>query len=39
VDYTVVGGKLIVQDGQLTTVDLPKLIQEHNLAAAKLLNG
>jgi len=39
VDYNVVGGKVIVQEGQLTTADLPKLIEEHNRAAKNLLNG
>ncbi|MCJ7734900.1 MAG: amidohydrolase family protein, partial [Anaerolineales bacterium] len=39
VDYTVVGGKFVVKEGQLTSVDLPVLIEKHNLAAARLLNG
>jgi cytosine/adenosine deaminase-related metal-dependent hydrolase len=39
VDYNVVGGKVIVQEGQLTTADLPVLIEEHNQAAKRLLNG
>ena len=38
VDYTVVGGKFIVKDGLLTTADLPELVNEHNLAATRLLN-
>jgi cytosine/adenosine deaminase-related metal-dependent hydrolase len=38
VNYTVVGGKIIVNDGQLATADLPVLIEEHNQAAARLLN-
>ena len=37
-DYTVVGGKFIVKEGQLTTVDLPKLVTLHNQAARRLLN-
>jgi 8-oxoguanine deaminase len=37
VDYTVVGGKFIVKEGQLLTVDLPVLIEKHNRAAARLL--
>ncbi|MBN2043860.1 MAG: 8-oxoguanine deaminase [Anaerolineales bacterium] len=36
--YTVVGGKLIVQDGQLTTIDLPGHIEKHNAAAKRLLS-
>jgi cytosine/adenosine deaminase-related metal-dependent hydrolase len=37
VDYTVVGGKFVVKDGQIVTLDLPKLIEDHNRAARKLL--
>jgi cytosine/adenosine deaminase-related metal-dependent hydrolase len=38
-DYTVVGGKYVVRDGQLTTLDLGKHIETHNQAAARLVNG
>jgi cytosine/adenosine deaminase-related metal-dependent hydrolase len=38
-DYTVVGGKFVVKDGQLLTVDLPKLVDSHNRAAKRLLAG
>jgi 8-oxoguanine deaminase len=38
-DYTVVGGKFIVKEGQLVTVDLPSLVEKHNDAANRLLNG
>ena len=38
-DYTVVGGKFIVKEGQLCTVDEQKLIERHNQAARKLLEG
>ena len=38
-DYTVVGGKVVVKDGQLTNLDLGKLIETHNRAANRLLNG
>ena len=37
VDYTVVGGKFVVKDGQIVTLDLPKLIKDHNRVARKLL--
>ncbi len=37
VDYTVVGGKFVVKEGQIVTLDLPKLIEDHNRAARKLL--
>jgi cytosine/adenosine deaminase-related metal-dependent hydrolase len=39
VDYTVVGGKFVVEDGQLTSLDLPVQIEKHNQAAARLLNS
>ncbi len=37
VDYTVVGGKTVVERGQLVTIDLPVLIENHNKAARRLL--
>ena len=37
VDYTVVGGKFIVKEGQLVTVDEGKLVEKHNQAAKRLL--
>lgn len=39
VDYTVVGGKFIVKEGHLETVDLPRLIEQHNRLAHHLVNG
>jgi hypothetical protein len=39
VDYTVVGGKFIVKNGQLVTIDENKLIERHNKAAKRLLAG
>jgi len=36
-DYTVVGGKFIVKEGQMQTVELPQLIEKHNRAAKRLL--
>jgi cytosine/adenosine deaminase-related metal-dependent hydrolase len=38
-DYTVVGGRFVVQDGQLVTLDLPHLVEAHNRAAKRLLEG
>lgn len=38
-DFTVVGGKFIVRDGNLASIDLNKLIKSHNLAARRLVNG
>lgn len=37
VDLSVVGGKFVVKDGQLATLDLPVLIERHNQAARRLL--
>src|SRR5690349_306846 len=37
-DYTVVGGKFIVKEGELCTVDEGKLIEKHNQAAKRLLS-
>ncbi len=39
VDWNVVGGKIIVQDGQLLTVDVPGLVESHNRAAKRLLTN
>lgn len=39
VDYTIVHGKTIVQEGVLTTLDVPVLVEEHNRAARHLLRG
>ena len=38
VDYSVIGGKVIIQDGHLLTLDLPGLVEKHNQAAKRLLN-
>ncbi|HRQ31667.1 MAG TPA: 8-oxoguanine deaminase [Anaerolineales bacterium] len=38
-DYTIVGGKFIVKEGQLVTVDERKLVEKHNQAAKRLLAG
>jgi hypothetical protein len=34
-----VGGKLVVKDGELVGLDVPALVSKHNQAAARLLNG
>jgi len=38
-NYTVVGGKVIVKEGQITTIDLPVIIEQHNRASRRLVNG
>jgi cytosine/adenosine deaminase-related metal-dependent hydrolase len=37
VDFTVVGGKIIVSDGQMVTVDESALISKHNDLSLRLL--
>jgi cytosine/adenosine deaminase-related metal-dependent hydrolase len=39
VDYTVVGGKFIVKEGQLENLDMGKLIEKHNKLAFQLLEN
>ncbi|WP_298009180.1 MULTISPECIES: 8-oxoguanine deaminase [Anaerolinea] len=39
VDILSVGGNLVVEDGQLRTVDLPRLVERHNRAARRLVSG
>jgi cytosine/adenosine deaminase-related metal-dependent hydrolase len=37
-DYTVVGGRFVVRDGQLVTLDERKQVERHNKAAKRLLS-
>ncbi len=37
--YTVVHGRIVVRDGQLTTIDLGPVVEKHNRLAQALLNG
>jgi cytosine/adenosine deaminase-related metal-dependent hydrolase len=39
VDLNIVGGKVIVKDARMVTVDEPTLVRKHNQAAARLVNG
>jgi cytosine/adenosine deaminase-related metal-dependent hydrolase len=39
VDYTVVGGRFVVREGCVVTLDEQKLIEKHNKAAKRLLSG
>ena len=36
-DYTVVGGNFVVKEGQMQTIELPRLVEKHNRAAKRLL--
>jgi cytosine/adenosine deaminase-related metal-dependent hydrolase len=37
-DYTVVGGKFVVKEGRLATVDVHQLVEKHNQAARRLVS-
>jgi cytosine/adenosine deaminase-related metal-dependent hydrolase len=37
VDLSIINGRLIVEDGQLLTVDLPRVIEQHNRCALRLV--
>jgi cytosine/adenosine deaminase-related metal-dependent hydrolase len=39
VDYTVVGGRFVVKEGHLVTLDLPRVVEDHNRIASKLIDG
>lgn len=39
VDYSFINGRRVVDQGRLTTVDLPKLVEKTNRLSAKLLAG
>jgi 8-oxoguanine deaminase len=38
-NYTFVGGKAIVKEGLLVTINLPRTIEQHNKASIRLVNG
>ncbi len=38
VDLSIINGKVVVEDGNLLTVDLPPIIERHNRISKKLLN-
>jgi cytosine/adenosine deaminase-related metal-dependent hydrolase len=39
VDWSMINGKVVVEDGKLTTVELGPVIERHNQIAADMLNG
>jgi cytosine/adenosine deaminase-related metal-dependent hydrolase len=39
VDYTVVGGRFVVREGNVVTLDERELVETHNKAAKRLLSG
>ena len=38
-DWTVVGGKVVVAEGQLRTLDLPTHIEKHQAASRRIIQG
>lgn len=39
VDLSVINGRIVVQDGELLTVDMPMLIERHNATSRHLIRG
>ncbi len=39
VDLSVINGRVVVEDGQLLTADVNKIIEQHNRISKKLING
>jgi 8-oxoguanine deaminase len=39
VDFSVINGRIVVQDGHLLTLDLPVLIEQHDRLSQALING
>ncbi|MDT4879522.1 Hydroxydechloroatrazine ethylaminohydrolase [compost metagenome] len=39
VSTSVINGKVVVRDGQLVTVDLPRVLERHNQLARQLVSG
>jgi 8-oxoguanine deaminase len=39
VDYTMVGGKFVVKEGRVNSLDLASLVEKHNKASKRLLNA
>ena len=39
VDLSVINGRVVVEDGELRTIDLGPLIEKHNRISAKMVRG
>jgi 8-oxoguanine deaminase len=39
VAYSIINGRVVVREGQLETVDLPVMVEEHNAIARRLVNA
>ncbi len=39
VDLSVINGRVVVEDGQLLTVDVPRVVEQHNKISKQLIRG
>jgi len=39
VAHNIINGRIVVEDGRVTTVDLPVVIEKHNMLARELVRG
>ena len=39
VDLSIINGRVVVRDGQLLTVDVPVLVEQHNAISRRLIRG
>jgi len=39
VDYSIVDGKVLIEEGRITTVDIKQLIPRHNTLSQELINA
>jgi 8-oxoguanine deaminase len=39
VDLSIINGKIVIEDGELRTIDVGKLVEQHNAISKKLING
>ncbi|MBI1280281.1 MAG: 8-oxoguanine deaminase [Anaerolineaceae bacterium] len=39
VDFSVINGRVVVKEGQILTVDVPVMVEQHNKISRKLING
>ena len=39
VNYSVINGRVVVREGELETVDLPVLVEKHNILSRRLIRG
>ncbi|HEJ7994520.1 TPA: 8-oxoguanine deaminase, partial [Serratia liquefaciens] len=39
VAYTIINGRIVVEEGKVTTADIPVIIEQHNRFARQLVEG